>query len=106
VVLIHLESARAQSVSAYNGDITTTPFLKELAEQSLLAEHAYTIVPYTSKASVSVNCGIDPNIAQENTEAKSGGIPVPYLASLLQEQGYLTIFFNPRVRTLMILKAL
>ncbi|MCA1837324.1 MAG: sulfatase-like hydrolase/transferase, partial [Actinobacteria bacterium] len=60
VVLIHLESTRAQSVTPYNKDLQTTPFLDQLSKSSLLAEQAYTIVPRTSKANVAINCGIVP----------------------------------------------
>jgi lipoteichoic acid synthase len=94
VVLIHLESTRAGSVTPYNQGLETTPFLNELAKSSLLAERAYTTVPHTSKASVSVNCGIDPHLVQPTTEARPDGIPVPCLASLLKEQGYSTGFFQ------------
>src|ERR671917_513392 len=94
VVLIHLESTRAGSVTPYNEDLQTTPFLNELAKNSLLAERAYTVVPHTSKASVSVNCGIEPHLVQPTTEANPGGIPVPCLADLLKEQGYHTSFFQ------------
>src|SRR5215218_8179107 len=41
VVLVHLESTRARSVTPYNEDLNTTPFLNELAKSSLLAERAY-----------------------------------------------------------------
>src|ERR687889_2836467 len=94
VVLIHLESTRAGSVTPYNEDVNTTPFLNELAKKSLLAERAYTTVPHTSKASVSVNCGIEPHLVQPTTEANPGGIPVPCLAGLLKGQGYHTGFFQ------------
>src|SRR5918997_138329 len=94
VVLIHLESTRAQSVTPYNEKLKTTPFLNELAKNSLLAEQAYTVVPHTSKASVSVNCGIEPHLVQPTTEANPGGIPVPCLAGLLKGQGYRTGFFQ------------
>ena len=94
VVLIHLESTRAQSVTPYNEDMETTPFLDALAESSLLAENAYTVVPHTSKASVSVNCGIEPHLVQPTTEANPDGIPVPCLADLLGEQGYRSGFFQ------------
>jgi lipoteichoic acid synthase len=94
VVLIHLESTRAGSVTPYNEDLNTTPFLNELAKKSLLAERAYTTVPHTSKASVSVNCGIEPHLVQPTTEANPGGIPVPCLAGLLKGQGYHTGFFQ------------
>src|SRR3712207_1136081 len=56
VALIFLESTRAQSVTPYNEDLATTPFMDELAKRSLLAEQAYGSVPYTSKASVATNC--------------------------------------------------
>src|SRR5919107_1309398 len=92
VVLIHLESARAQSVTPYNKDLKTTPFLDELAKSSLLAERAYTIIPNTLKASISVNCGVDPDL-RPGVEARSG-VPARGLADLLKEQGYRTVFFQ------------
>jgi lipoteichoic acid synthase len=94
VVLIHLESTRAGATTPYNGNLETTPFLDELAKNSLLAERDYTIVPHTSKASVSVNCGIEPHLVQPTTEADSGGIPTPCLATLLKDQGYKSVFFQ------------
>jgi len=94
VVLIHLESTRAQSVTPYNEDLKTTPFLNELAKESLLAERAYTTVPHTSKAVTSVNCGIFPHLVPETTEANPNGLPVPCLPSLLGQQGYNTAFFQ------------
>ncbi len=94
VVLIQLESTRARSVTPYNEQLDTTPFLDELADESLLAERAYTTVPHTSKASVSANCGIEPHLVQPTTEASPNGIPVPCLADLLKEQGYRTALFQ------------
>jgi lipoteichoic acid synthase len=94
VVLIHLESTRAEATTPYNSGRPTTPFLDELAKSSLLAEQYYTTVEHTSKASVSVNCGIDPHLVQPITEAKSEGIPAPCLGNLLKDQGYSTAFFQ------------
>ena len=93
VVLIHLESTRAQSVTPYNEDLKTTPFLNELAKSSLLIERAYVVVPRSSKATVTVNCGIDPPLYQ-GPEYEPGGIPVPCLGNLLKDQGYDTVFFQ------------
>ena len=72
----------------------TTPFLDELVENSPLVERAYTTVPRTSKAIISVNCGIQPHLVEEITEAQSGGIPARGPADLLKEQGYSTAFFQ------------
>jgi lipoteichoic acid synthase len=94
IVLIHLESTRARSVTSYDESLATTPFLDELAGSGLLVERAYTPVPHTSKASVSVNCGIFPHLVQPTTESGPDGIPVPCLADLLQERGYATVLFQ------------
>src|ERR687894_2527762 len=99
VVLIHLESTRAQSVTPYNEDLKTTPFLDELAKSSLLAERAYTTVPHTSKASVSANCGVYPHLVTTTTEALPEGIPAPCLAGLLKQQGYNTVFFQSSTKS-------
>ncbi len=96
VVLIHLESTRARSVTPYNGELNTMPFLDELAKESLLAERAYTTVPHTAKAVASVNCGINPG-SRPNSEADPGGIPAPGLAGLLKGQGYSTAFFQSSI---------
>jgi lipoteichoic acid synthase len=99
VVLVHLESTRAQSVTPYNEDLKTTPYLDELAKESLLVEQAYVVVPRSSKATVTVNCGIDPPLYQ-GPEFDPGGIPVPCLASLLKDQGYSTVFFQSSSETM------
>ena len=98
VALIFLESTRAQSVTPYNEDLETTPFMDELAKKSLLAERAYGSVPYTSKASVATNCGIFPNPVQVSyglaPEANPGGIPARCLPDLLKDQGYSSAYFS------------
>jgi lipoteichoic acid synthase len=93
VVLVHLESTRAHSVTPYNRVLKTTPFLDNLAGVSLLVERAYTPVPHTSKAIVSVNCGVYPRL-DPAAEREPGSIPAPCLAGLLREQGYQTVFFQ------------
>jgi lipoteichoic acid synthase len=94
VVLIHLESVRARSVTPYNEGLQTTPFLAELSQESLLAERAYTVVPHTSKAITSVNCGIEPHLVREITEVEPNGIPARCLPELLEEQGYDSVWFS------------
>ena len=92
VVLIHLESTRARSVTPYNEYLDTTPFLDEMAKSSLLVEQAYTTVPRSSKASVEVNCGVEPPL-YPGPEFEPDGIPARCLAELLKAQGYGTVFF-------------
>ncbi|HET7271350.1 MAG TPA: sulfatase-like hydrolase/transferase, partial [Rubrobacter sp.] len=57
-------------------------------------DRAYTIVPHTSKAITAVNCGIDPHLDREITEAEPGGIPARCLPELLKEQGYNSVWFS------------
>lgn len=94
VVFIHLESTRARSTTPYNEDINTTPYMDKLADQSLLAENAYTTVPHTSKAITAVNCGVNPNLVRPITEAEPNGIPARCLPELLTDQGYDSVFFQ------------
>jgi len=93
VVLVHLESTRARSVTPYNEDLNTTPFLNELAKSGLLAERAYVgSIPRSLMSNISVNCGIQPPPRQDLYEP--GSMPVPCLAGLLGEQGYSSALFS------------
>jgi lipoteichoic acid synthase len=94
VVFIHLESTRARSTTPYNKGIDTTPYLDQLSRHSLTAENAYTIVPHTSKAITTINCGIDPHLVRDITEAEPNGIPSTCLPQLLDEQGYNSVWFS------------
>ena len=94
VVLIHLESTRAQSATPYNEDVDTMPFLGEIAKSSLVAERAYVgSVPRSTLSNISVNCGIEvpPRLGPEY---EPGGVPARCLPTLLKEQGYRTVFFS------------
>src|SRR5215212_2582829 len=93
VVLVHLESARARSVTPYNQGLQTTPFLNDLAKESLVTERAHVIVPRSSKGSTAVNCGVEPAL-YAGPEYEPGVIPAPCLARLLKEQGYRTTWFQ------------
>jgi len=93
VVLVHLESTRARSVTPYDEDLNTTPFLNELAKSGLLAERAYVgSIPRSLMSNISVNCGIQPPPRQDLYEP--GSMPVPCLAGLLGEQGYSSALFS------------
>ncbi len=94
IVFISMESTRARSVTPYNEDLPTTPYLDELSERSLLAEWSYTTIPHTSKALTAMNCGINPHPDTGIHESKPGGIPANCLPEMLTEQGYNTAFFQ------------
>jgi phosphoglycerol transferase MdoB-like AlkP superfamily enzyme len=98
VVLISLESTRARSVTPYNEDIETTPYLDELAEDSLFAERAYAPVPHTTNALVASICGIDPP-NRRGTYFVGNNIPAQCLPDLLNDQGYNSVYFTSSVET-------
>jgi arylsulfatase A-like enzyme len=94
VVIVFLESTRAQSTTPYNEDLDTTPFLDELSKDSLMFERAYAVVPHTSKALVASLCGVPPPLDTAKTESEPGIIPARCLPDLLEEHGYRTVFFQ------------
>jgi lipoteichoic acid synthase len=94
VVIVILESTRAQSTTPYNEDLGTTPFLAELARESLVFERAYAVVPHTSKTLVASLCGVPPPLDTYKTESELGIIPARCLPDLLKEQGYRSVFFQ------------
>ncbi len=94
VVMIVLESVRADVLTPYNPDLKTAPFLGELAAKGTLAEQAYTVIPHTTKSLVPLHCGIYPKITPRFHEATDGGMPVDCLARLLGRFGYATHFIQ------------
>ncbi|HEY5786391.1 MAG TPA: sulfatase-like hydrolase/transferase [Microlunatus sp.] len=97
VVLITMESLRSEATSLGNPDRDTTPFLADLAEHSLVAENAYTVVPHTSKALTASNCGYVPPLDTKLTESEPAGLPSTCLPGLLRDKGYRTAFFQSAV---------
>ena len=95
VVLVILEAARASSFNPYMDEYETTPFFRELAQRGVLVRNAYAVVPHTTKALVSIECGVFPRLDPEPTEADPDEIPSPCLAELLGRRGYATAFFQP-----------
>lgn len=95
VLIVILESARAASTTPYADDLPTTPHLARLAERGALVERAWATVPHTSKALVSILCGLHPRLDTEITEAGPEGLPAPCLARLLRDRGWATAFFQP-----------
>lgn len=94
VVLIVLESVRANVLTPYNPTLQTTPFLARLAGRGMLAEQAYTVIPHTTKSLVPLHCGIYPKITPRFEEATEGAMPSDCLARVLRRQGYATHFIQ------------
>src|SRR5690606_32596878 len=93
IVFIMLESTRASATEIHGGPEGVSPFLKELASTSLVAERAQAVVPHTSKALVAINCGFEPVLTMHILEADRG-IPGKCLPHLLKPYGYSTKFIQ------------
>lgn len=95
VVLLFLESTRASATTPYNPELQTTPFMDKLAQSSLLAEKAYTVVPHTHNALTATNCGVDPPFEPQRTVmlGAPGSVPETCLPHLLKAKGYSSTFF-------------
>lgn len=99
VVVIILESTRTDAMSIYNPEeASTTPFLKSLEEQSLIFDRHYTPVPHTSKALVSVLCGVQPHWRSVTSEALPGSLPSRCIPEMARRRGYATAFFQTATR--------
>jgi lipoteichoic acid synthase len=94
VVVVVLESTRADATTPYTPTLHTTPFLERFARESVLFERAYAVVPHTTKALVAILCGFEPEVTLSNIEARPGGLPGRCLPALLAAQGYDTAFFQ------------
>jgi lipoteichoic acid synthase len=94
VVLVLLESVSLGATSLGDPSRATTPVLLDLASRGLEAEHAFAVVPHTSKSLVSILCGRYPELDPRVREATWHGLPGRCLADLLSEAGYRTAFFQ------------
>lgn len=94
IVFVILESTRAFSVNPYQNKHNVTPFLESLTKKAIWAEQAYAIVPHTSKALVSILCGVEPHLGMPIREAKKNNMPAECLAKLLRSKGYETGYFQ------------
>ncbi len=95
VVIVVFESLRARSATPHAPSLQTTPFLGSLAEGGALVDTAYTVLPHTSKALVSIFCGLYPEVVKAVNEAEPGVLPRACLAQSLSEGGYGTLFIQP-----------
>jgi lipoteichoic acid synthase len=98
IVQIVLESTGWDATTLGDPQLKTTPYLAQLARKSLVAEHAYTVLPHTSKSLVGSQCGIAPPIDTVATEDQPGGTGGRCFASMLRDQGYSSAFFQSATR--------
>ena len=99
VVLIVLDTTRADHMSAYGYRRPTTPFLEELAGESTLYENAVSPAPWTLPSHASLFTGQFPSVHGANAEHQWLRDKFLTLAEILRRHGYVTAGFsnNPTV---------
>lgn len=98
VVLVLLESLRADTTTLHDPRLATTPFLAELASESLVVDSMYANVPRTSAAWVATLTGRHPGTVATMRRWFAHADRTAFESSLarqLRSLGYATGFFVP-----------
>jgi tetratricopeptide (TPR) repeat protein len=92
LVLISIDTLRADHLPAYGYRAVETPHLDRLRRDSILFEHAYSHVPLTLPAHVSLLTGLLPfeHGVRDNLGYRLDAKAHPTLTTLLKAQGYAT----------------
>ena len=92
LLLITLDTTRADRVGAWGGPARLTPILDELAAQGVVFERAFAPVPLTLPSHASLFTGLYPpeHGLRLNNGVSRLNSEIPVLAELLQQRGYRT----------------
>lgn len=91
IVLIVLDTVRADHLSLYGYARDTTPFLKKLATRGLVYEQAISPAPWTVPSHASLFTGMPPSIHRADNAHRWLDDDWVTLAEALQGQGYRTV---------------
>src|SRR5258706_8695421 len=90
VVLISIDTLRADHLSAYGYPVRTTPFIDSLARKGLLFEEAVTPLPSTTPSHASMLTSLYPPRHGSTTLALPVSRDVDTLAAVFRRNGYYT----------------
>ncbi|MEM7480146.1 MAG: sulfatase [Acidobacteriota bacterium] len=98
VVLISLDTLRADRLGAYGHDRATSPHIDALADRSILFERANSVSYHTADSHMSMFTSTFPSVHLVRNAARDTGRPldpvIPTLAEVLQDGGYRTVGFH------------
>jgi arylsulfatase A-like enzyme len=94
ILLIVMDTVRADHLSLYGYQPETTPFLKKMAEESAVFKNAFASSPWTLPSHASIFTGLYPS--QHHTHAEHFWLDDDYrtLAEILSEDGYQAVSFS------------
>ena len=93
IILITLDSSRADRVGFLGGGRSLTPTLDGIARQGIVFAQAYAQAPTTVVSSATILTGTYPQSNQAGELGGSLGLAFPYLPALLRASGYRTAAF-------------
>jgi arylsulfatase A-like enzyme len=93
VVLISIDTMRADELGCYGAEITQTPNIDKIAGVSIVFDNAVTPIPMTGPSHMSMMTGLQPDKVVGHG-VTSNGVPlpdgIPTLATVLDSAGYQT----------------
>ncbi len=93
VILISMDTVRADHVSGY-GSADTTPEISKIAAQGARFDDFYSASCYTIPSTMSILTGLDPKEHALDHKATRVSPEVPLLAELMKDKGYRTQAFH------------
>ncbi len=91
VVVVSLDTVRADRLSAYGFERTTSPTLEAMARDGVLFERAYTTAPWTLPSHVSLSSGELPDRHGVHGSKSRVHATTPWLPEALAGAGYVTV---------------
>ena len=94
ILLIVMDTVRADHLSLYGYPLETTPFLNKIAKESAVFKNAFAASPWTLPSHASIFTGLYPS--QHHAHAEHFWLDDAYrtLAEILSENGYQTVSFS------------
>jgi hypothetical protein len=93
IIILGSDGLSARYLSAYGAEAETTPFLRELARTSLVAENAFPNASSTTGSTTSVLTGKEPILTKvyRYPDVLSGSDSFEHLPGILRQRGYKTV---------------
>jgi len=91
LVLVSIDTLRADHLGLYGYARNTSPFLDRFAKESLVCEHAWSPCPWTLVAHMTMLTGLFPDQHGVTTGQRALADEIPLLAERLHDAGYQTI---------------
>jgi arylsulfatase A-like enzyme len=97
LILISIDTLRADHLGAYGYERQTSPVLDRLADESVLFESVISQAPWTLPAHVTMLASLYPSTHQATLDETTIDPAIPTLAAVLKARGYATAAFIDHV---------